>query len=442
VYDGTITKNLLRTSVFDILKADPRLHITLIPPTGKYDAYKEEFALPGKVDIVSVPAWRSDWKEFIFTGLFRHSIPTRFMQIRQVDWYWNKGKYAHYVFVSLLRTLGHFRAWQHFLMWFNNFEVIPSYIRTIYAQVQPDILLAPTMMPRDEVTLMRLMRADKKPIIGMAKSFDNLTSKAYLRIHPDTLIVPNEIGIEEAVSLYEYPRVRVVPTGIPQYDRYFGFTPSLSRAQFIESIGGDPLKKLIMYAPAGDWMNDTDHQTLGKILSWIDNGTLSNVQVLLRLHPAYTSKTESLAGHPSLLVERPGQRNGELKNYEFKKGDVEHLAHTLCYSDMVICTASTMMIEAPIFDTPVIALAFDGDEQRSYWQSVARYYDREHCIDIVQASGMRIPRSYRSLLKDIQDYLHNPALDAEGRKKIVEKVVWATDGKSAERIAEAVLDFV
>ena len=440
IHDGTVTKNLLRTDFLATLKTAPNTKIVLLLGSGDVASYEAEFGVPEKVIVECAQVYnRADKVELLFSSFFKHSIPTMFMKIRQVDWYWNKGKYGLYFGSSLLRVCGRFRIWQQFLRIVNALEPIDPKVRAVYEKWHPDVVFAPTMVSRVEVALMRLAQKDKKVVIGMAKSFDNLTSKAYLRIHPDYLIVPNQTGTQEAVGLYHYPKEQIRVTGIPQYDVYATADCIEERIQFFEKVNLDPNKKTILYAPAGDWMNDTDHEVLGEILKWTEDDKLPNTQVLLRLHPTYESKTEKLKGHPNLYVERPGTHFGNLKRYQFDLNDVRHLASTLYHSDVVINTGSTLMVESCIFDTPVITLGFDGYTKRGYWQSVARYYSREHLVPVINTGGVPIAKSFEELQNLITTYIANPELHTEERKKAAFAVCGEIDGKAGARAANVVL---
>jgi len=443
IHDGTVSKNLLRTDFLRILKDTDAIRIVLLPAHADLQMYEKEFGQMDKVIIEHSKVYNeNDRIEIFFGSIFKHSIPTKFMKIRQVDWYRNQGKYVLYYGTSVLRFLGHSRLWRRFLRVINNLEPIDPKVRAVYEKWKPDIVFAPTMVSRVEVALMRLARRDKKIVIGMPKSFDNLTSKAFLRVHPDVLIVPNETGVKEAVTLYDFPSDRIVVGGICQYDAYVHPEIIEERETFLSKLGLNPQKRTILYAPAGDWMNPTDHEVLAEILKWIDEGIFPNTQVLLRLHPTYESKTEELKGHPNLIVERPGKHFGNLKWYEFEKEDIKHLANSLYHADVVINTASTMMVEGSIFDTPVISLGFDGYKKMDYWHSVVRYYDREHLVPIATSEGVRLVKSFEELKSSLATYFENPQQDTEGRKEVVKRVCYKLDGKSCERTAQVVLDAV
>lgn len=438
IFDGTITKNILRTSVLRRLKEVPNLRIVIIPPKGKEENYLKEFG-GDSVFIESSFLWAEGMWGSFFSGLFLHSIPTTFMRIRQIDWYWNTGKYAHYLGATVLRMLGHSKLWQIFLRIVGNLEPINKSVRLFYRKWQPDVIFAPTMIPGLEVSLMRLAQTDGKKVVGMVKSWDNLTSKAFLRVFPDKLIVPNEISIEEATRIYDFPKEKIVPTGIPQYDDYIHPDFLEPREEFFKNLGLDSHKKTILYTPAGDWMNPNDKDVLASLLHAMKNGRIQNTQVLLRLHPAYQSRAEELKGDPHMIVERPGRHFGSLKTYEFFDADVRHLASSIAYSDIVIHTASTMAIEGAIYDRPVISIAYDGNQKKDYRHSTLRYYDREHCVPIVESEGTAVVKSEEEFLSAVEMYLAHPEMHREGRKRIVDRECYKMDGKATERIAGVLL---
>lgn len=448
IFDGMVGRNILYTDVIKILTADSRVRVVIIPPKGKADYYQSQFEDGAHIFVDKTTFWKHDFFEFLSEKMFLHSIPTDFMRIRQVDWYWNKGKYLTYLGVSVLRILGHIRLYHRFLRLADSLFPVPEYVYEVYKRWQPDLVFAPTMIARDEVTLMRIARRDGKKTVGMFKSWDNPTSKAFLKFFPDSIIAHTEIMKREAVGIYGYPENQIVVTGVPQFDMYSHRDFLEPREQFFEKIGADPNKKLIVYAPAGDWMAPYDKEVLGKILDWIDSGEIVNAQVLLRLHPAYISKTEELGGRKNLVIERPGKHfkgvdlDATLKSVEFDKEEIRHLASTLEYAAVTINTASTMAIEGAIFDKPVILIGFDGERTLPYWKSVRRYYDRNHFIPIIRSNGATLVKNSNELLRALKDYFSNPNLHKDGRARIRREQGYDHTGKAGEQLGRALLSSV
>lgn len=447
VFDGVIARNLLRTKTIEVLRA-AGVRVVLLPPKGKAEYYEREFADGDSVIVEKEGIWKHSRMEFIITGLFLHSIPTHFMKIRQRDWYLPKGKYLTYVGASMLRLLGHVRLWHHLIRCIDSLIPTPPELVRVFTAWDPDIVFAPTMIPRDEIVLMRLARRSGKKTIGMVKSWDNLTSKAFLRFFPDRIIAHTDIVKQEAVSLYGYTKENIIVTGVPQYDIYADRSILLSREAFCSSMGIDPSSKIILYAPAGDWMNKYDKDIVEKLLDAIERGELGAATVLLRLHPAYTSRAETLAGRKHLVVERPGKhfsdikKDSALKQFEFDEEEMKHLANSMYHASVLVNTASTLTIEAAVYDRPIISLAFDGDAKLPYWKSVARYYDREHMRQIVQSGGAPLVRSGDAFIALLKEYLADPTLHAEGRARIVEAQCTTLDGRAGERVARAILELL
>jgi CDP-glycerol glycerophosphotransferase (TagB/SpsB family) len=117
-----------------------------------------------------------------------------------------------------------------------------------------------------------------------------------------------------------------------------------------------------------------------------------------------------------------------------------HLGDTLCHADVVVNVASTISIEACIFDTPVVNINFDGPGESPYVKSARRYYSFTHYVNITSRHAVRVAASADELVNAVAAYLANPALDAAGRKQVVLDQCQFTDGRSAERVIQCVLD--
>lgn len=442
-FDGIIARNVLYTDVLPRLRSEG-IRLLIIPPEGKEELYREKFDDGVMVRVLPTGSlWKPTFFDSVILNLFLQSIPTRFMRIRQVDWYWHQKKYIHYYAASALRFLGRFYWYRTCIRYLALLQPVRKEIRTLFDEWNPDAVFAPTMIAPLEVGLLRLAKSKGKTTIGMAKSWDNFTSKAFIRVFPDWIIVHNRLQIDEAAQLFDYPKDRIFVSGIPQMDRYQDPSFMEPRAAFCKKLGLDPEKRIILYAPAGDWMNPYDKETLERILDWIEGGEIADCQVLLRLHPGYHSRTEELKGRKHLVVERPGKHFGtRLKSVEFDQDDIHHLANSLHHAAVIIHTASTIGMEAAYLDRPVIHLGFDGNNQLPYWKSVRRYYDREHCVPFVTLGGGRLVQNPEELLKSLNMYLNDPTVDYEGRQRLAQLLCYSFDGKAGERIGSFIAEKV
>jgi hypothetical protein len=111
----------------------------------------------------------------------------------------------------------------------------------------------------------------------------------------------------------------------------------------------------------------------------------------------------------------------------------------LCHADVVVNVASTISIEACIFDTPIVNINFDGPGDTPFVKSARRYYSFTHYVNITSRRAVRVAKSAEQLVADVAAYLADPSLDAAGRKQVVIDQCQLTDGRSAERVVNLVL---
>ena len=118
----------------------------------------------------------------------------------------------------------------------------------------------------------------------------------------------------------------------------------------------------------------------------------------------------------------------------------QHLADTLRHSDVIVNVASTIAVEAAIFDTPVVNISFDGESPSEFACSARRYYRFTHYVNVTRHNAVRIAASPDELIGHVNTYLANPHLDSSGRRQVVLEQCQFLDGRAAERVADAVAD--
>ena len=101
--------------------------------------------------------------------------------------------------------------------------------------------------------------------------------------------------------------------------------------------------------------------------------------------------------------------------------------------------ASTIAIEAAIFDTPVVNISFDGRDGKPFVRSARRYYQFTHYVNITRHKAVQVAWTPDDLVRTVAGYLQNPSLDAAARRQVVSEQCQFTDGRSAERVAQAVI---
>ena len=437
VYDGAISKNILRTDIFRLLKEQYR--IVLFVPEKKYGYYVEQFQSTN-VHIEVTPPPDRPLFEAKFQSLALDLYHTESVRIKIMH------RYA--VHGNVFKMLSKLLLWH-----VGRFQVVHRMLRAAYARVtdrslelffdkyQPHAVFVPNMMSNEDYRMIKSARRRGIITIGMPKSWDNLTTKTFFNTFPDWILMQNEPMEKTAMRLFRYPRKHIEIVGHPPFDIYAHHRPSISREEFCLMLGLDPSRKIILYGAAGHALAPYDEEVLDILIRAVaSDPRLQNTQILVRPHPKYEFDESKITHAPYVVIDAPGHTVTERKaTWEFLDTDIEHLMDSLMHMDVLVSTASTLNLEGAIFDKPLVSIAFDGQKTMPFALSTARYYRYEHLQPLVASGGMPVAYSADELITYVSEALEKPDKYTDGRKKIVSTVVWKADGQSGKRVADAIM---
>lgn len=429
---GLIARNILSTKVLDMLREDKDLLIVILAPQEKKDLYKKYFEAD---NIVVEGVFLSDISkllrlEKIFFSLFLNSSDTENWRIERLVERHSKGYYLRSFIHWCMAKLSNIKLYR-FLLRFLDYRLMPKdKFKKYFEKYNPCMVFSADVFHIDDVNLMREARFRKIKVVGMVRSWDNITSHGLNRIIPDNLVVNTPKIKDEAIKYNDINLNKITIVGIPHYDRYFKEFRK-PKDEVFKELNLDPNKKTIFFAPPSDIYVQGDSvsiKTLNKLVQIDDS------QLIIRLYIVGGSGLSNIKPVPNkIAIDDPlSAKNFNQADLNFA-GD-NHLADLLFYSDVVIAFASTLAIDAIVFNKPVIFIGFDGDVSRPYWRSLRRYYDVDHQVSILKMGGIKLAKSLSELEKYTREYLENPILDEIGRNKIKEERCWKLDGKSGERL--------
>ncbi len=451
IANSFFVRNFMRTDVFGVLKSKEDLRIVFLAPEEKIEYYKSEFPHPN-VFFEKLPEFKDLASERFFRFLESSSIHTNTVTMLQ-RWQFLRAKHPSfflrlviYLVSRLFWHLGRFHRWRVVIRK-SYLAVASSFFGGLFDKWRPDLVFAANMIYVEDHLLLREAKKRGIKTLGMALSWDNLYSKSLIRVPPDHLMVHTDTIRDQTIALGDYPPEKITVTGIPQYDDYFLKNRLLSRDEFVRSIGGDPAKKLIVYAFSGKAGLHIDFDIVKIIHEFVKDGKIAeSVNVFLRPYPRYDfpeEKVRWIYRELGFLGRPPLKHIGSSKDsWEFDEESLDLLANTLAHADLVITMYSTFFIEAAIFDKPLIAIAFDGFKKLDYWNSAERFFEWDHLKEIGELGGIWRVKSREELLAAINFYLANPGHLKDGRKKIVLRQTQFRDGQSAKRVADAILKFL
>tara|TARA_B100000745_G_scaffold290355_1_gene229220 strand:- start:18945 stop:20318 length:1374 start_codon:yes stop_codon:yes gene_type:complete len=447
-----ISKDIIRRNIIDTdfwlefykRNKKEKNTITFLVEEKRVDYFREE--LPADVAVRGFTRVKKSLYEkvvnfLVRTGVYSHSVTTYRMRALK------RGQ------ASLVATI--VKAGIGVL--FARFSWYQSFIRTLVLQITPpqgikkvfdegdfDSIFVPSLID-NEFDVLVAVEAKRRNIqvVGMVRSWDNLNNHGLLAVIPDIFIFQNRWLIEAAkkfqhIDIIE-PEKMIV--GLPHYDIYKNPKKYLvPRKVFCDALGIDSDKK-ILFIGGSDFYYSEDE--LPKILNdAIEKNEIKEpAHVIFRPHPAslFSIEEYGLNTLPHITLD-PTFVNKEKVFFS----DAERFVNLMYHADVVINIASTLSIDAAVFDTPAICINFDSKSKHlSYWEQVGRLYDHfDHYEKLVATGGAVTPESSEALIQNINTYFENPKKDAEGRKEVIKTFVAPFDGFSGKRLAEIVFESV
>ncbi|MDO8676868.1 MAG: CDP-glycerol glycerophosphotransferase family protein [Candidatus Azambacteria bacterium] len=444
-----ISKNILNTDVFKLLKARNDLKIILLVPESKSDFFKDNYGSDKVVveSIVEIPFLNSRLNNF-FSKAALFFIYSHWTRRKRRDYlnanrsFYNLIKF--HLFMVLTRILSGHKTINRIIRYFDWHYSPSNFFDKQFEAHKPDLVFSADVYNDFDQALIKEAKMRKIIVIGMIRSWDNNVSKGLMRFMPDKLIVNNEVIKKEAIQLHNYPEKNLIVAGLPQFDDYLK-TPFHNRENFFGFLGGDPAKKTILFAPGSPENTDEAKLTVCRVLKEAKEKNIlpANVQFLVSKHPQYPNDFQKLIGDKNFMIMTIGTRIKNVRKYtEISPEDSIQLADMLYYSDVLIWMASSICLDALVFDKPEIVVNFDGFENKPYWSSVRRFHDEDHMRSFLKTGGISIAKKPADIISFVKSYLENPKLNAEGREKARVEQLWRVDGKSGERIANFILSFV
>jgi len=278
--------------------------------------------------------------------------------------------------------------------------------------------------------------------VDMPKSWDNL-SKLLFYTKADYLIVWSLFMREQALKFQGYKDREIFVVGVPQFDFYSKKENLLTKEKFCQIHGLDPDKKIIMYASMGGIPGD-EASYIELIRNQIINGKLANAQIFIRPHPNYRHQLDRFARlelHDGVVIDAYSKQKEENRDsWNMSKKHFQNLFSSLYYADVCVNFASTATLDAVVCGTPVINIKFDIEIDPEVYIPTQKFYKLDYVKAILKPGGTWVAESEEEFKMALQDIL------ISGKKKdtrrLTKEFIYKNDGKSAERIANTLVDIL
>jgi hypothetical protein len=238
-------------------------------------------------------------------------------------------------------------------------ERISPASRDIVAALRRDgrecVVVSPINLRFDEEV--EYVKAAKKvgvPTVVPVLSWDNLTTKGLFHVQPDLVLAWHQGHWEEAQAIHGVPADRVVITGSPFFDKWFGINrPISARGATCSRIGLDPDKPYLLYLGSS--------ANIARDESWL---VIALLQAIRRAEdPALDGLQIVFKPHPANLRPIPQLDEARIAIYQRERGRpdtadaIAEFRDILHHAVAVIGVNTTGMLDAVLCDRPCIALA-------------------------------------------------------------------------------------
>jgi hypothetical protein len=261
----------------------------------------------------------------------------------------------------------------------------------------------------DEADIVKAARTAGVPSALVVYSWDNLSSKALVHVHPDRVLVWNDFQVDEAVDLHGIPRESVVATGASRFDEFFSLAPSAPRRELVGRLGLDPGAPTVLYLGSSGFVTKQEPDFVERWIRTLrasDDGLLRDSNIVIRPHPGTLDEPAWNGWIPSARgVAMPVPRRHPQDLYD-----------QLFMADVVVALNTSAELEAGIVGRPVLTIEVGDLAPGQEGSSHFRYLLAE------QGGFVEAARSLDEHIDQLRRALAEDSL-AEHRRRFIERFV-------------------
>jgi hypothetical protein len=276
---------------------------------------------------------------------------------------------------------------------------------------RPDAVLVTPVVDfnPEQVDLIKAALTLGIPCAHAVASWDNLTNKGLVQVHPDRMFLWNEAQREEAAELHGFPPERVVVTGAQLFDHWFERKASRDRRTFCEAVGLDPGKPFVLYTGSSVFIARQEAEFvagwLGRLRASADP-LLRDLGVLIRPHPGSAKyadqwRAPEIASHSRVAVFPKGG------GYPVTDQAQADLFDSIFHAHAVMGVNTSVMLEAAVIGRRTFTVLDPAFADSQSGMLHFRHLQRPGCVTVAGSLDEHFDQ-----LRQVLDGPPQPAPDA------------------------------
>ena len=291
-------------------------------------------------------------------------------------------------------------------------------------------LVLSNVQPASAVPFLVAARRLRLPVVAHVASWDHTVGKGVISQYCDLYVVQNRDMEEDLRRYHGIAPERVWVSGWPQMDLFQRRRPRTAYEELLRGYGLDPRRPLVLVA--GNTPSNAPYEGafVERLVAWREQLAGDGVQLLFRPHPRdrqWRERFGSAGGREGIAVQ------------EASYTDLEDLATLLQHTDVVVCNAGTILLDALVADRPAVCVLYDeGAPPGESW--AAKNVVGKHYEELAESGAFYRAERFEEVAAGIERALASPDELAAERRQAVQRVVGEVDGRAAERVVEAVAE--
>lgn len=386
-------RDFVTTGGLGLLVDDPDLSITVYTLNPNLPELRDLKARGVKV--LELTPYKDSRIEAALKGLYLYGFLDKFAYIEQLLADRPLRRFVARLIERTRRTIGTAR----FL------RVFESLMLTLYkrrGQIQklqgdPSLVIGTrSLMNSIDYGLIAEARTRDIPILTLAGSWDNFTTKGFFPFKAEKIVVWNEKMAAELDEIFAVERSKITIVGYPRQSVLRSFAKGSDAETYLRELGHDEFRRFVLYSASYSELTrfpgdsyPLEYQVMAQVSEYLEQILPVDVCILIRLHPfSDPDGTTAFRGLSRSFVFVPGRKDKYVERVMGPEDEV-HLARQIALSECVISLASTITIDSLSLQKPVVNTRFDPRPGIPFIYSNCRIFDYNHFKDLADIT--RIP---------------------------------------------------